>query len=127
MADQRRLTEEAQAYAEELQSRFRKKSMANRRRLTKETRAYVEELQSRIRGRFPAATFRSYWSDEPAPGVYVDTYVDTEDEFDVLDLVNDRAVDILVETGIPIYVIPLPSSTPEASGAMPSDGQPQQV
>ena len=125
MTDQPRLpTGEVRAYVEQLQSRLRKQATASRRRLTTEARAYVEELQGRIRQMFPSAEFRTSWRNEPTEGIYIEAYVATEDEFDVIDLISDRSVDILVKTGIPIYVIPIPASSLERLIATPSDGQP---
>lgn len=93
------------------------------KRLIREARVYVEELQNRILQRFPDATFRTYHRYEPVEGIYIDVYVDTDNGFEVLDLVNDRAVDILIETGIPIYVIPLQGLPPREPAATPANGQ----
>ena len=40
--------------------------------------------------------------------MYVDAYTDAEDSFCVFDLVNDWLVDLSVNEGLAMYVIPLP-------------------
>ena len=41
-------------------------------------------------------------------GIYIDVYTDAEDSFCVFDLVNDWLVDLSVDEGLAMYVIPLP-------------------
>lgn len=74
--------------------------------LDNQMRAYVEEIQGMIRARFPDATFAVYGGEDP-PGIYIDVVADVDDEYDILDLVSDRQVDILLENGRGLYVVPL--------------------
>jgi hypothetical protein len=46
--------------------------------------------------------------DEP-PGIYIDAYTDAADSFAVFDLVSDWLVDLRIQEGIPLHVIPLPA------------------
>jgi hypothetical protein len=45
-------------------------------------------------------------------GIYIDASTKTEDGFDVLDLIGDRLVDLCVEEGLGIYVVPLLKAEP---------------
>jgi len=67
---------------------------------------HIQEFQQIIKGRFPEARFRSYRGPQPRH-FFLEAYTDADDEFEVLDLVGDRIVDILVDEGTRIHVIPL--------------------
>ena len=54
-----------------------------------------------------SATFRLVEEEDPI-GFYLDAYTDAEDAFAVLDLVSDWLVDLSVNTGVHLHVIPLP-------------------
>jgi hypothetical protein len=41
-------------------------------------------------------------------GIYIDAYTKADDGFAVLDHISDRLVDLLVEEGVGLYVVPLP-------------------
>jgi hypothetical protein len=73
----------------------------------------ITEVQARIRAVYPDATFRLIEGEDP-PGFYLDAYTDAEDAFAVLDLVSDWLVDLSVNEGVHLHVIPLPK---EAAGA----------
>ena len=62
---------------------------------------------------YPDATFRLVEGEDPT-GLYLDTYTDAADAFAVLDLVSDWLVDLSVNEGVHLHVIPLPK---EAAGA----------
>jgi hypothetical protein len=66
----------------------------------------VAHLQGLIQGRYPEATFQTYRGNDPE-GVYLDAIVDVEDTDEVMDLIIDPLLDIQVEQGLPVYVIPL--------------------
>jgi hypothetical protein len=68
----------------------------------------IAEVQARIRTVYPDATFRVTEEDEP-PGIYIDAYTDAADSFAVFDLVSDWLVDLRIQEGIPLHVIPLPA------------------
>lgn len=81
--------------------RIRRPSLANPR-----IRAAIDELQSMIRRRWPEARFKVSLGEDPI-GVYLDVELDLEDLDEVMDLVIDRLVNLQVEEGIPVHVIPL--------------------
>ncbi len=67
----------------------------------------VDELTQAIRQRYPEATFQiSRGIDEPEQ-VHLWTTVDREDPDEVLDLVLDRLLELEVDEGVPLYVIPI--------------------
>ncbi len=83
---------------------------------------YHPEMQAAIAGmkafileRFPEATFRAFVGDEPL-GVYLATTVDVDDPDELLDVVIERVLDLQVEQGIPLHVLPL--RTPERNAKM---------
>jgi hypothetical protein len=67
----------------------------------------LAEVQARIKAVYPEATFTVAVGDDPV-GVYLDAYTDAPDGFAVLDLVSDWLVDLHVNEGLFIHVIPLP-------------------
>lgn len=66
----------------------------------------IDELKAMIKGRFPDASFDVYEGDDPS-GTYLRVTVDIDDTDEVTDLIIDRLVDMQVEEGLPVYVIPL--------------------
>lgn len=68
-------------------------------------KAAVKELQAIILQRFPLATFEVVHRDDP-DGIYLIATVDTDDLDDVIDTVLARMVDMQVEEGLPVYVVP---------------------
>ena len=73
----------------------------------KKAQQAIAEVQARIQAVYPDAVFRVYQREEPV-GIYIDVYTDAEDSFCIFDLVNDWMVDLSVNEGLSIYVIPLP-------------------
>jgi hypothetical protein len=67
----------------------------------------ITEVQTRIRAIYPDATFRLVEGEDP-PGFYLDAYTDAEDAFTVPDLVIVWLVDLSLNTGVHLHVIPLP-------------------
>lgn len=80
--------------------------------------AALAELRGIIEARYPEATFEVSEGDDPE-GICLDATVDVENAFDVIDLVSDRMVDIQIDDGLPVYVIPL--RPPERVAAMLRD------
>jgi hypothetical protein len=56
----------------------------------------------------PEATFTVTVGEDPM-GIYLDAYTDATDGFAVLDVVSDWLVDLNVNEGLAIHVIPLPT------------------
>ena len=71
------------------------------------TQRVLAEVQARIKAVYPEATFTVAVGEDPV-GIYVDAYTDATDGFAVLDLVSDWLVDLNVNEGLAIHVIPLP-------------------
>src|SRR5687768_3555182 len=80
------------------------------------TQAAIAELESIIAKRYPEATFYVERSDEDPDAIHLVTTVDVEDRTDLIELTLDRQSELLVEDGIPIYIIPL--RTPERNRAV---------
>jgi hypothetical protein len=76
-------------------------------------RAAVVELSELVRRQHPEATFDVVEGEEPGT-VWMWTTVDLVDTDPVVDLVIDRTMDLLVDDGIPIYVLPLRTPAREA-------------
>ena|SRR5437763_14622185 len=81
------------------------------RSLDPRVQAAIDELRETIRQHYPEASFAlSRGIDEPEQ-IHLTTSVDLDDPDEVLDLVLDRLLELEVDEGIPVYVIPIP--TPE--------------
>lgn len=66
----------------------------------------VDELQNMIRGRYPTASFEVAQGDDPT-GTYVTATVDLDDPDEVMDVVIDRLLEIEIDEGLPVYVVPV--------------------
>jgi hypothetical protein len=75
----------------------------------------IAEMKDRISRRFPSTTYTMYQGEDPV-GIYLIAVVDTEDLEEVMDLFLDRLVDLQVDEGLPLFVIPEP--TPERNAAV---------
>jgi hypothetical protein len=65
----------------------------------------IAEMKHLILQHFPEATFDIGPGEDPV-GMYLTATVDREDLWDLIDLCSDRLVDLQVDEGIPLYVIP---------------------
>jgi len=66
----------------------------------------LDELRAMIKVRYPQATFElSRGTDDPA-AVHLIAVVDVVDTDEVVDLVIDRMMELQIEEGLPIFVIP---------------------
>ena len=68
--------------------------------------AAVAEIQGLIRDRFPDATFVVAPGDDPE-GLYLTATVDVEDTDEVFDVVVGRLLEMQVDEGMPVYVLPV--------------------
>ncbi|HUZ03537.1 MAG TPA: hypothetical protein VMU89_24595 [Thermomicrobiaceae bacterium] len=73
-------------------------------------RRAVSELEGLIRERFPSATVVVSRGEDP-DGIYLDAIVDLDDPDPVMDVVVERLLELQVDEGIPVHVLPL--RTPE--------------
>ena len=70
----------------------------------------LAEIQARITAVYPEARFQVRRGEEPV-GLYLDVHTPADDGFCVLDLVSDWLVDLSVEEGLDVHVVPLPLSS----------------
>src|SRR6266567_305248 len=75
----------------------------------------LTELQDMIAERWPTASFTVSRGEDPE-GLYLDATVDLDDPDDVMDLVVDRLLELQVDEGLPVHVVPL--RTPERAAAV---------
>lgn len=68
--------------------------------------AALAELRGMILSRYPDAKFSTRHGDDPV-GVYLRAEVDVENLIDVVDVVLDRLVDMQVDEGLPIELVPV--------------------
>ena len=70
------------------------------------TQRAIEELESAIQGRYPEATFEVTEGEDPE-GIYLRATVDVEDVDEVMDVYRDRLLELQIDEGLELYVIPL--------------------
>ncbi|MFN8593064.1 MAG: hypothetical protein U0031_16535 [Thermomicrobiales bacterium] len=75
----------------------------------------IAEMKARITSRFPSTTFEQYQGEDPI-GIYLIAIVDTDDLREVKDLYLSRIVDLQVDEGLPLFVVP--ERTPERNRAI---------
>lgn len=68
-------------------------------------RARLAELQASIARAYPAATFAVARGEDPK-GIYLTATVDVDDLDDVTELALDRLIEIQIEEGLPLYMVP---------------------
>jgi hypothetical protein len=68
--------------------------------------AAIMELQGLIRQHYPDTTFEVVYGDDPT-GIYVLATVDAEDTEAVVDVYIDRLLELQIDAGLAIYVIPV--------------------
>lgn len=68
--------------------------------------AALEELREMILALYPHATFSTRHGDDPV-GVYLRAEVDVENLIDIVDVVLGRRVDMQVDEGLPIELVPV--------------------
>lgn len=75
----------------------------------------MAEMKERISHRLPTTTYEMYQGEDPV-GIYLAAIVDTDDLDEVKGLFLDRLVDLQVDEGLPLFVIP--ERTPERNAAI---------
>jgi hypothetical protein len=78
--------------------------------------AAIAELQDLIRSHYPSATFSVGPGEDEPDLVHLTAVVDVEDPDEVVDLVIERMLELQLDEGIPVYVIPI--RTPERVAAL---------
>jgi hypothetical protein len=73
---------------------------------TPRMQAAIEELQRLIQQHYPEATFQVEPGDDPT-GMYILTIVDVEDTDAVVDVYIDRLLQLQIDEGLAVYVVPL--------------------
>jgi len=69
-------------------------------------REAVDEIEGSIRAVHPRASFALASGEDP-DGLYVSAVVEIDDLDTVVDLFVDRLVELQVEAGLPLYVVPV--------------------
>lgn len=67
----------------------------------------LAELKDLVLRRYPAATFEVGRGQNEAETVHLITTVDVEDPDEVLDVVIDRVLELQIEDGLPVHLIPI--------------------
>ena len=68
--------------------------------------AALAELQELIQGQYPDAAFQVSEREDP-PGVYLKVIVDLDDTEPVVDLVIERMLELQIDEGLPVWVLPV--------------------
>ena len=76
-------------------------------RLGPRMHAAVEELKALVRQHYPDATFEVASSPEEPCIVHLWTTVDVPDTTEVVDAVLARVLELQIDEGLPIYVVPV--------------------
>ncbi len=68
--------------------------------------AAIVELQTLIQHHYPAATFQETLGEDPE-GAYLMATIDVEDTDDVIDVYIERLLELQIDDGLSIYVVPV--------------------
>ena len=68
--------------------------------------AAIEKLQRLIQRHYPEATFQVEPGDDPT-GMYVLAMVDVEDTDVVVEVYIDRLIELQIDEGLAVYVVPV--------------------
>lgn len=86
-------------------------SAAHEQPIDSRTWVALHELQGIMLQHYPEATFSVSRGEDDPDAIHLYATVDADDTDLVLDVVVDRMMEIQIEDGLPIFIIPLP--TPE--------------
>lgn len=67
----------------------------------------INELKAMITARYPNAQFELVRATDEPESVHLVATVDVEDTDEILDLVIDRVLELNVEEGLPLHIIPV--------------------
>ena|SRR5579883_1423039 len=81
------------------------------RRLERRQQQAVNELIDMVKQRYPTASFEVGPGPENPEATHIIVTVDVDDPDEVTDLVLERELELQIDEGIPVYVIPI--HTPE--------------
>lgn len=70
--------------------------------------AAISELERLIAAQYPAASFAVSEGDDPM-GVYLTVTVDLDDAEDIVPIFLERMLELQINEGLPLYVIPVES------------------
>ena len=73
---------------------------------TPRMQAAIEDLQRLIQQHYPEATFQVELGDDPT-GMYVLATVDIEDTDAVVEVYIDRLLELQIDEGLAVYVVPV--------------------
>ena len=85
-----------------------------------EMQGAIDELKAIILAHYPETAFRVTPSPEERDAVHLKAIVDVDDTDEVVDLVIDRMMEMQIDDGLPIYVVPV--RTPERRAAAVAAG-----
>jgi hypothetical protein len=68
--------------------------------------AAIAEMEERILAQYPGATFDVATGEDP-DGIYLTATVDVDDTDEVFDLIVGRLLEMQVEEGLPLHVLPV--------------------
>ncbi len=75
------------------------------------TQHAIDEIRRAISAKYPTARFQVGRAEDDPQSIHITAIVDVDDPDEVGDLVLDRVLELQVEEGLPIHVIPI--RTPE--------------
>jgi hypothetical protein len=77
--------------------------------------AALDELRALVGQRYPDATFQVMRAEDDPEIIHLVAQVDVDDTEELVDLVIDRMIELQIDEGLPIFVIP--QRTPERIAA----------
>jgi hypothetical protein len=89
---------------------------------TPRMQAAIMELQGLIRQHYPNTTFEVVHGDDPT-GIYVLATADVEDTEAVVDVYIDRLLELQIDTGLAVYVVPVRPLARVLASADPTSGE----
>jgi hypothetical protein len=86
-----------------------------------EIQTALADFKRLISERYPEATFTVEIGGEPE-GVYLIATTNSDDMFEVLEVIRDRLFEVQVEEFLPVYVIPMRPAPPRPAPAVATAG-----
>ena len=75
--------------------------------LEPKVRKAVAELQGMISSKYPGTSFTVAPGEENPESTYISATVDLDDPDEVIDLVIERVLELQLDEGVPVHVVPL--------------------
>ncbi len=82
--------------------------MVRREKKSVRTERAIDEIANLIQQHHPEAEFKIMNRHHSSPGTWLKVYTLKDDALEIIDLTSERLMELLLQEGVDLYVLPLP-------------------